>query len=351
MGFKVNRGKVILNNWDARQKELDAVVEVDADLKKAISREKYIYLRDGLARLIPDATLDERIYAGIIKTILKKLRRDFFPNPIVRTYMQWKEQLLIMPKLVKYFKDSKAKNLEMLNKRVSDMGVSGLSDYLSTKLDYESEKVELPLSSRFEQNGALEVTLSFEKHANEYQLLSLAATLRLKDGITRKCSIPEGYGLNINHAVNLLQGRAVRLARGGQGDSERWLELDFDRLDEKGRLPIREHVPEDAFSLEKVLAATAREMNYPALADPEVLHALKNGAEVCFRPEQAEAIYLSANPGERTVAFCDQKQRPIPKMKLQNYFSLNHSAARQQQVSVIKLGKNISTHQHQGLGL
>lgn len=103
MGFEINRGKTILQNWDARQTDLEALGEVQGDLSKGIKREKYIFLRDGLARLASEPTIDEKIYAGIIRAMLDKLRKYFFPNRIVRAYKQWVERLMIMPGLIRYF--------------------------------------------------------------------------------------------------------------------------------------------------------------------------------------------------------------------------------------------------------
>jgi len=67
----------------------------------------------------------------------------------------------------------------------------------------------MPVSSRFEQNGALELTLEFEKKYNRYHLISMKATLLIEGEFDRKCSIPERYGLDVNHAVYLRRGGEI----------------------------------------------------------------------------------------------------------------------------------------------
>lgn len=351
MGFEVNRGKIILKNWDQRQRELDAIGEVEGDLTRGIKREKYIFLRDGLARLYTDATIDERIYAGMIHAILEKLRKDFFPNPILRKYMTWKERLLIMPGLIKYFKEKRLQNFEQLDRRVNSMGITGLTEHLKSQLDFEREKIELPISSRFEQNGALELTLVFQKRSREYRLGAMEATLLATGEHDPKCSIPERYGLHVNHSIYLLKGGAVRLENVAGDQSETWLQLDFDHRDENGRFPLREHVLDERFSLDKILSETARELTYPAINKSEVLDIIKTGAQAVFKPENMKAFYLEANPRDKGLLFRDENQRVIPLYDLKESLVERTRSSTDQHLTIKKLDTSKREEKNKGISL
>lgn len=350
MAFDVNRGKIILKNWDAKQRELESLGERAGDLSGGIKREKYIFLRRGLARLATDPTMDERIYAGIIRAMMEKLRKDFFPNPVLRKYMEWKERLLIMPGLVKYFKAKREQNLEVMDKRLTAMGITGLSGHLRSQLDYERERIDLPISSRFEQNGALEVTLSFEQKFNEYQIVSMEATLLAKGEYDRKCSIPERYALHVNHAIYLLKGGAVRVDQGGDLKDEKWIQLDFEHTDDNGQFPLREHVLDERFSLDKVLAEGAKELEYPAINSQQVLEIIKTGAQAVFNPANVDPFYLEANPGNKGLIFRDENQRVIPLYELKENLLERSKDPHHQQLSIKKLDLTNRKDKNQGLG-
>lgn len=349
MAVEINRGKLILKNWADRQRELELLGGKEGDLSSGIKREKYIFLRAGLARLEDEPTMDERIYARMIGLMLKKLEKDFFPNPIIRKYMHWKVRLMIMPGLVRYFNELRARNFDELDKRITSMGFKGLSGYLKSQLDFERAQIELPVSSRFEQNGAMEVTLRFEKNFDQYQLSTMEVTLLLPGEPERKCSIPDRYGLNVNQAAALLNGGTVRLETVQGRDEEKWVQLDFDHLDESGRFQLREHVLEKDFSLESIISGAAIDLAYPALGHPVVMDTLKNGGQVVFSPENAEIFYLQANPGARSLLFRDSNQKIISFSQLRESLTKRMLKVDDQKLSVKKFGFTKNREQNQGV--
>lgn len=347
MAFDINRGKVILRNWDTRQRELEGVGEVQGDLSKGIKREKYLFLRDGLARLASEPTIDEKIYAGIIRAMLEKLRKEFFPNPILRTFMQWKERLIIMPQLVRHFQQEREANFGHLDKRMNSMGITGLSDHLRSQLDYERERIDLPISSRFEQNAALELTLVFERKSNDYQLTTMEATLLISGEFDRKCTVPERYGLHVNHAINLLKGGAVKIEQESGQKGEKWLQLDFEYTDEKTRFPLRELLVEEGHGLDKILSDTAKLLSYSAIDQQEVLEILKTGAQAVFSPDHSDIFYLEANPRDKGLIFRDENQRVIPIHDLKTSLTQGPVLAKENPLTIKKLELSKSDHAKQ----
>lgn len=343
MASPLNRGKVILQNWDQRQKELEALSGPGAGLERSIKMQKYVYLRDGLARLDLSPTVNERIYAGIIRAMLKKMLKEFFPNLIRRKINEWKERYLIMPRLTKMFGAQREENLSLLDKRIQEMGIIGLSDHLKSELDFEREKVELPLTGRFEQEHVLAVTLRLEKDGYDgYGLTRIDASLMAAENDGRKCSIPSGYHLQMNQIINLLKGGAVKVASSAliSGESgEKWLQLDLDRMDPKGNFSICELILEDRDSIDKLVVRTASEIGYHGINTPEVLEMLKTGAQAAFNLERTGRFYVQADPRLKALQFRDEHQRVISvdKLKLQLSQSASLSPQKKQTVKALKI--------------
>ncbi|MDQ0966844.1 hypothetical protein QFZ20_002247 [Flavobacterium sp. W4I14] len=338
MASPLNRGKVILQNWDERQKELEALIGTGASLKRSIKMRKYVYLRDGLARLGISPTVDERIYAGIIRAMLKKMLKKFFPNLILRKINEWKERYLIMPRLTKMFKAQREENLSVLDKRMHGIGITGLSDHLKSELDFEREKVELPLTGRFEQDHVLAVTLQLEKDGYEgYGLTRIDASLMAAENDDRKCSIPSGYNLQMNQIINLLKGGAVKVDANAfiSGESgEKWLQLDLDRMDPKGNFSLCELILEDRDSIDKLVVRTASEIGYHGINTPEVLEMLKTGARAAFNLERTGRFYVQADPRLKALQFRDEHLHAISIEKLKQKLLQGRSLSSQQPQTV-----------------
>jgi hypothetical protein len=344
MAFPLNRGKVILQNWDERQKELENLSGPDAGLGRSITLQKYVYLRAGLARLDISPTVDERIYAGIIRAMLKKMLKEFFPNLILRKINEWKMRYLIMPRLTKMFSAQREENLSMLDKRIHEMGIKGLSGYLKSRLDFEREKIELPLSARFEQEHVLAVTLQLEKDGFfGYELARIDASLMGAEDNDRKCSVPGEYKLQMNQIINLLKGAAVKVDTrafnsGESGKSgEKWLQLDFDRMDSTGNFSVCELILDDRDSIEKIIVRTASEIGYHAINTPEVVEILKTGAQAAFNLETTGRFYVQTDLRLKALQFRDEYRQIIPLERLKQQLSRGRSLSAQKPQVIKKL--------------
>ncbi len=340
MASHLNRGKVILQNWDERQKELEILSGPDAGLERSIKMQKYIYLRAGLARLDILPSVDERIYVGIIRTMLKKMLNEFYPNLILRKINEWKERYLIMPRLTKMFKAQIEENLSVLDKRIYEMGVIGLSDHLKSELDFEREKIDLPLSARFEQVNVLAVRLQLEKDGYaSYKLTRIDAHLMTAENDDRKCSIPSEYNLRMNQILNLLNGGAVKVNASAFITGEKWLQLDFDRTDSKGNFSVCELILEDRDSIDKMVVRTASEIGYQGINTPEVVEMLNIGAQLAFNLERTGRFYVQADPRLKALQFRDEHQHVISveKLKLQLSQRTSRSSQKKQTVKALKI--------------
>ncbi len=341
MAFPLNRGKVILQNWDEHHKELENLSGPDAGLGRSITLQKYVYLRAGLARLNISPTLDERIYAAIIRAMLKKMLKEFFPNLILRKINEWKLRYLIMPGLTKMFSAQREENLSMLDKRMHEMGIKGLSGYLKSQLDFEREKIELPLSARFEQEHVLAATLQLEKDGFfGYELARIDATLMGAEDNDRKCSIAGEYKLQIDQIINLLKGAAVKVdtrAFNSVESGEKWLQLDFERMDSTGNFSVCELILDDRDSIEKIIVRAASEIGYHGINTPGVVEILKTGAQAAFNLETTGRFYVQADPRLKTLQYRDEHQQVIPLEKLRQQLSLGRSLSAQKPQVIKKL--------------
>ncbi|WP_231464811.1 hypothetical protein [Pedobacter sp. Leaf132] len=122
--------------------------------------------------------------------------------------------------------------------------------------------------------------------------------------------------MHVNHAIYLLKGGAVRIDQEAGIIGEKWIQLDFEHTDDNGQFPLREHVLNERFSLDKVLAERAKELEYPAIHAQEVLEIIKSGAQAVFSPENVDPFYLEANPGDKGVIFRNENQEVIPLYEL-----------------------------------
>jgi len=347
----VNRGKIILQNWDERQKELESSFGEDRDLFRSIMSEKYIHMRSGLARLAIAPSIDERIYAGIIRAMLKKMRKEFFPFLLPRKIAEWKERFLIIPRLTRYFEREMKENFKKLDDRIQAMGITGLSPYLKDQFDFEREKIALPISSRFEQDSALEIVLHFEKSRyGNYRLDNMHATLLHPVEGERRCMIDNGYGLNINQVISLLKGRPVSVDI-NHLKGERWLQIDFESMDATGKFPVREIFAEEGFLAHELLKKVAEELNFPAIDRPEVLEIVKNGAQAVFKLESTGTFYLEVNPKQKDLVFRDEQQKLIPIEGLKKKMTEHKSTGKEQYPAIIKLKTKKSLNQSNSLGL
>jgi hypothetical protein len=347
----VNRGKIILKNWDERQKELRSSFGEESDLYKAVLSEKYIHMRSGLARLSIAPSIDERIYAGIIRAMLKKMRREFFPFLLPRKIAEWKEKFLIIPRLTRYFERKMDENFKKLDDRIQAIGITGLSDYLKNQLDFERENIALPISSRFEQDSALEVVIHIEKSRyGDYRLDNLHAVLRNSVEGERSCVIDDKYGLNINHVIHLLKGGAV-LADVDHSRGERWLQIDFESMDAAGNFPVRELFVEGGFSAAELLKKVADELNFSSIDRPEVLEIIKGGAQAVFKLESTGTFYLEANPKKGELIFRDEQQALIPMDALKKKMLEHKHTDNEKYPAIMKLKTKKSLDRSSSIGL
>ncbi|MGN7988721.1 hypothetical protein ACTJKC_15335 [Pedobacter sp. 22226] len=337
MAPAVNRGKIILKNWDERQKQLESSFGEDGGIFQSIRSEKYIYMRSGLARLLIAPSIDEKIYAGIIMAMLKNMRKEFFPHLFIRKIAEWKERFLTIPRLTRYFEREMNENFNKLDDRIRAMGITGLSPYLKDQLDFEREKIALPISSRFEQDSALEIVLHIEKSRyGGYRLDNLHATLHHPAEGECQCMIDGRHGLNINQVIYLLKGGAVSVTV-DHSKAEKWLQIDFESMDATGKFPLRELFVEEGFRAPDLLKKVAEELKYPAIDRSEVLEMINNGAQVPFKLESTGMFYLEANPKQKELVFRDEKQRLIPMEVLKKKITAHKAAVNEQYPAIIKL--------------
>lgn len=266
--------------------------------------------------------------------------KEFFPNLIRRKINEWKERYLIMPRLTKMFKAQREETLSVLGKRIHEMDIIGLSDHLKSQLDFEREKIELPLSGRFEQEHVVAVTLHLEKDGYAgYSLIRIDACLMSAENEERKCSIPGEYHLQMDQIINLLKGGAVKVDASAFMSGEKWLQLDLERMDPKGNLSVCERILEDRDSIDKLVVRAASEIGYHGINTPEVVEILKTGAQAAFNLEKTGRFYVQADPKLKALQFRDEHQHiiPVEKLKLQLSQCTSLYSQKKQTVKALKI--------------
>jgi hypothetical protein len=323
MVHQVNRGAEILKNWDRYQLGLENSIG-DGMPDSGIKKEKYNFLVAGLARLSVQPSIDERIYSSMIAAMVKKLRKEIYPNLLLRTLVFLRERLFRIPKIRRELEKSKQENFIRLDKAVKNMGIDNISGYLADQLDHERSTVALSLVSRFHGDNSLELYLNIGKDGNgNYQLDNISASLFVPGEMSRQCLLDSRYRFTVEHIYNLLMGRAVMTSRNGSETTEKWVQIDFGRTDENGFYQLRENHVERGFELDQMLRSASVNIGYAGINNPEALKLLADGAQVLFKIEGLGVFSLEASPKHSELVFRDGKQQVIPvvdlKQKLTDY--------------------------------
>ncbi|MCY1524373.1 hypothetical protein D9M68_593020 [compost metagenome] len=146
-----------------------------------------------------------------------------------------------------------------------------------------------------------------------YQFDHYKATLTLENGEKTTCSFPSSSKLNINEAINLLQGRAVmKDFQGMDGSvSRRWLQLDFKGMDASAEPKIATYTSDHGFDLKKMLTEHATGLDHYSMVKGKTLQAMEEGNMVGFDLPGKGRYYMQANPSENRVNFFGADKVPL----------------------------------------
>lgn len=309
MDGDVNRAKVLWENWEKRVSKIrDLTGNLD---DKQTQKYKYKYLTDGLHRLSVNPTDKEKLYIHAIKVVTAKLRKDLYPNPIVRFLKRVQNELVNRPIYLFQLKDWKKESAKLIQEQFKSAGFNHLVGKIDKELDFEREKIHLKSVSNVNGNDKLEVTVRLAKiDEGAYQYRNYTATLITENGETKSATFFPNDNIKISDALNLLEGRPI-FKTSHHSESNVWMQLGQVRGEEEGILKLHRYAPDFEYELKKILLEHSIKLEMYGISINAVQKGIEAGNSVGFEVPEKGKFYLSANPLKNTLNFFDAEKKPI----------------------------------------
>jgi len=308
-----NRATLLWQNWADKQRELESAFGLKT-LPARLLRFQLKHLSEGLYRISRNPSLDEKLAIEVIKSHTARLRRQLYPNPVLRAVMRLKQVLYDQPVYIKAFEARRQQNLAELQGQAFRLGLNGFAGKLENHLDTEASSLQVPLRAQLNGQSGVQMTLNYTRDATGGFALE-SYRVQLNDSSRpdqqQGFDFPAELGITAKEAVNLLQGRSVCKGHIASGPvlSERWMTLNINTPDGKPCLETF-HTDYD-YQLKTSLVEHARELSLPALHREETEQALKQGEKLVINPPGGAAYTLEASPENRTLTIRDPAGKSV----------------------------------------
>lgn len=310
----INRAEKLWQNWEERQQRMEKLLGTSAESTRAIQQEKYDFMRMGLYRLSDQSNEKEKLYLNAIRLVTNNLQKKLYPNRFVRLLHQIKANLYDKPMHLRRFQQQKDASLDLLKQRFKTLGLSSYSGKLENYLDYESNRVAIPMTTQLVDKRTLDVSVQLEKDkTGEYHFSGYQATV-LRDG---QIESTHAFGadtiVKAQEAVNLLSGRPV-LQSYETADglvAQKWIQFDLNIKTGTDQYKTKEF--HHAYSLEKSLSEVLPKIGLTGANKKDMVYELQQGNQIAYeaRPPISETLYLEANPANQSVLIRDQNKQPV----------------------------------------
>lgn len=310
---------------------------------RALVRQEYDFLRQGLYRIGRDAGDRERLFVKVIAEHVGRLHKALYPHPVLRALHQFKTWLIDRPVHLRVFREQRAANLGQLKAQLHGLGFAPLTGRIEKQLDYESTSMRVAATAQLSGEARVDYSLQFEKDGlGAYRLTGFDAVLNRPGEASRGYRFETQLGVTAPEAANLLEGRPVKkgLETADGSVAFKWLQLDF-REREKGLL--REYQPGYAYDLKSELQQLAVLLALPTLAKKEVIQNLEMGNVAGFSVRDKGPFYMQADPAQGLKIF-DMGKRTVEIPELQKL------ARQPERAKTIQLVKSPGQDKARGLG-
>lgn len=206
-------------------------------------------------------------------------------------------------------------NLQFLKDNIKYSGF-GEALYGELEKNIQSKKNDFQLHFTTQVNNRpFDAILHFRKSntSEMYFFNRYVASVEKANGekLEQSFSINKGKGVTAKEAYNLLQGRAVykELTNSKGEDYRAWMQLDFDKKDEKGNYAVNKYTDNYGYDLRESVA------KFPVLEldggekEKELLRSLERGntqAVSIDRDGESLKVFLEANPKYKSVNVYDE---------------------------------------------
>lgn len=312
MDGHVNRAKQLWENWEGKALLIQNRTGTSDD--KSTLKYKYNFLTNGLNRLSINPSEKEKLYIHTIKVVTDKLRKQLYPNPVLRFLHELKSLIVDKPAQQFLFNEQKKDCFENLQKEFKTAGLHQFIGKLNRELDFERQKIDLKSISSLSNYSKLEVKVHLEKVSEgTYRSNGYTAILINENGEKKSALFPAHDNININQAVNILYGRPVYKNQDNVDGTvtQGWVQLGQKEKELDSRNELLSFSPSYSYDLKKVLLETAIKLEFYGISKEAVLKGLEAGNKVAFEIPGKGQHFITANPSERTVNFYDADKKPI----------------------------------------
>ncbi|WEK17858.1 MAG: hypothetical protein P0Y49_13725 [Candidatus Pedobacter colombiensis] len=309
MEAHVNRAKVLWENWEKR---VSKIRELTGNLDdKQTLKYKYKFLTDGLHRLSVNPSDKEKLYTHAIKVVTAKLRKELYPNPIVRFLHRVQNELVNRPIHLFLLKDWKKESTNYIQEQLKSAGLNHLAGKIEKELDFEREKIHLKSVSNVYGNDKLEVNVHLAKiDEKAYAYKGYTATLTTENGESKSATFFPTDNIKVTEALNLLQGKPIYKST-HHSEPKMWMQLGQVQNLEEGKLELNKFPPDYDFDLKKILLEHSIKLEVYGISISTVQKGIEEGKSVAFDVPGKAKFYLSANPSEKTINFFNAEKKPI----------------------------------------
>ncbi len=310
----INRAEQLWQNWEERQLRMEKLLGSSAESIRAIQREKYDFMRKGLYRLSVQPNEKEMVYLNAIALVTRNLQKKLYPNRFIRLMHQIKASLYDKPVHLRRFQHQKEAGLDLLKHQFKALGLSSYSGKLENYLDYESNRIGIPMTTQLADKSTLDIVVRLEKDkTGEYHFIDYKATV-LRDGQPeRSHTFNADTSVRAQEAVNLLSGRPVlKSYETADGlTAQKWIQLDLTTNLASDQYKTKEY--HHAGGLERSLNEVFPKIGITGANKKELLNELQQGNQIAYqaRPPIGEMLYLEANPAEQSILIRDQNNQPV----------------------------------------
>lgn len=309
-----NRAIGLWESWHRKQDMLESVF--GSGVASELDKEKLKFLSAGLARISPGASADEKLVLAMLKKTTSRLEKQLYPNPVLRVLRRIKTLVYDRPIQAARLRQLKTDNISSLSLELGKIGVYPEKLDLEKRLDYESPRLDMAMSSPYGTDHNLQMTLHMERHdSGAYQLNGYTAVL--KDPVnpekSKSYTFDASSGVNAREAVNLLQGRAVlkHYQVGENRMGSKWLQLDFKNLDVNGKPVLKEMGADYEFNIRQQVTKVASALEKWELTSARVLEGLEKGNQIVLKGLDGETTYLVADAIGKVVLLKNEQGKPV----------------------------------------
>lgn len=306
MEKRINRAKVLLENWKALERQLDEFGGAVGASQLELLQQGHDLLSRGLNRMSASPLAHEKAHEQLLKSALMRMEEKLYPNPLVRFMVRLKARLIDRPAQMKEFERMKLENLASLKKFMVERGFGVVAGELENVLDYERPMVAVSMSSQLDGERYLDLSLSLSKAENGgYAPDCIHARFYGPGGLEVYQPFSFSDPFDAEMVVNLIQGRAVCIGEddGSPGNLHHWLQLSGDA---DGRM---RYFKEDyVFRVEGLLQEVSVLFGRPSLHDERIVGELKKGNQVSVIVGAPfnQKLLLEANPGDKSLLVRDE---------------------------------------------